>query len=74
MIDLIHLDFIRNALFAVFLCGIMGGIIGSYVVVNRIVFLAGGVAHASFGGIGLAYLLGTAVLPTTFVLLLWFLF
>jgi len=67
LIDLIHLDFIRNALFAVFLCGLLGGIIGSYVVVNRIVFLAGGVAHASFGGIGLAYLLGTAILPTTFV-------
>jgi len=65
--DLLQLDFIRNALFAVFLCGLMGGIIGSYVVVNRMVFLSGGVAHASFGGIGLAYLLGTAVLPTTFV-------
>lgn len=67
MIDLLQLDFIRNALSAVFLCGLMGGIIGSYVVVNRMVFLAGGVAHASFGGIGLAYLFGTAILPTTFV-------
>lgn len=67
MIDILQFEFIRNALITVFFCGLLGGIIGSYVMVNRMVFLAGGVAHASFGGIGLAYFLGMAVLPTTFV-------
>ncbi len=31
---------------------------GVYVVVKRIVFISGGIAHTSFGGIGLGYLLG----------------
>lgn len=34
------------------------GIVGVYVVVKRIVFISGGIAHASFGGIGLGYFLG----------------
>ena len=34
------------------------GIIGSLIVVNRMVFLAGGIAHTSYGGIGLAVYFG----------------
>jgi zinc transport system permease protein len=34
------------------------GVIGTLVVVNRIVFLAGGIAHAAYGGIGLAFFMG----------------
>jgi zinc transport system permease protein len=48
----------RNALLAGFLTSIACGIIGSFVVVNRIVFLSGGIAHAAYGGIGLAFFLG----------------
>ena len=40
------------------LASISCGIIGVYVVVKRIVFISGGIAHASFGGIGLGYYLG----------------
>ena len=48
----------RNALAAGVLVSIACGIIGTYVVINRIVFLSGGIAHAAYGGIGLGYLLG----------------
>jgi len=48
----------RNALLAVILAGIACGIVGVYIVVKRISFISGGIAHASFGGIGLGYLLG----------------
>lgn len=48
----------RNALAAGVLVSIACGIIGTYVVINRIVFLSGGIAHAAYGGIGLGYYLG----------------
>jgi len=51
-------DFMRNALFASLLVGIACGLIGTLVVLNRIVFLGGGIAHAAYGGIGLAYYFG----------------
>ncbi|MFO7728810.1 MAG: metal ABC transporter permease, partial [Desulfonatronovibrio sp.] len=47
------------------------GIIGSLVVINRIVFISGGIAHASYGGIGLAFFAGFApYLGATLVALL----
>ncbi|MBU0988571.1 MAG: metal ABC transporter permease, partial [Proteobacteria bacterium] len=58
MWEALQLDFMRNALFAGLLVSISCGIIGSLVVVNRIVFISGGIAHAAFGGIGLAFFLG----------------
>ncbi|MBS3749102.1 MAG: metal ABC transporter permease [Candidatus Thermoplasmatota archaeon] len=39
------------------LASIACGVIGSLIVVKRVVFLSGGIAHATFGGIGLAYYL-----------------
>lgn len=50
--------FMRNALLAGILVSITCGIIGTLVVLNRIVFLAGGIAHAAYGGIGLAFFFG----------------
>ena len=47
------------------LTSIICGIIGSLVVVNRIVFISAGTAHTSYGGIGLAFFLGWPVLETT---------
>ncbi len=55
---LLHYEFMRNALIAGVLIGISCGVVGSFVVVNRAVFLAGGIAHAAYGGIGLAFLFG----------------
>jgi len=51
-------DFMRNALYASLLVGIVCGLVGTLVVLNRIVFLGGGIAHAAYGGIGLAYYFG----------------
>ena len=56
--DIFSYTFLANALAAAVLSGISCGIIGSYVVCRRTVFLSGGVTHASFGGIGLAYFAG----------------
>lgn len=58
MFELLQYEFIRNAILAVLLASIACGIIGVYVVVKRIVFISGGIAHASFGGVGLGYFLG----------------
>lgn len=40
------------------LTSVLAGIIGTYIVSRRIVFISGGITHASFGGIGIAYFLG----------------
>jgi len=58
MIEAFQYGFMRNALAAGILVSIACGIIGTYIVTNRIVFLSGGIAHAAYGGIGLGYLLG----------------
>jgi len=56
--DLFAYEFLRNAVFASLLASIACGIIGSYVVVKKIGFISGGIAHTAFGGIGLGYYLG----------------
>jgi zinc transport system permease protein len=58
MLEALQYEFMRNALIAGLLAAVACGIIGVYVVVKRIVFISGGIAHASFGGIGLGYFLG----------------
>jgi zinc transport system permease protein len=58
MLSIFQYGFMRNALAAGLLVSIACGIIGTYVVINRIVFLSGGIAHAAYGGIGLGYYLG----------------
>jgi zinc transport system permease protein len=58
MLEILGYEFFRNALFAGLLASIACGIIGSYVVVKRMVALSGGISHAAFGGIGLGYFLG----------------
>jgi zinc transport system permease protein len=58
MAEALQMEFVRNALAAGALVSVVCGVIGTLVVVNRIVFLAGGIAHAAYGGIGLAFFLG----------------
>lgn len=58
MIELFSYSFFQNALIAAILAAISCGIIGSYIVSKRMVFISGGITHASFGGVGLGYLLG----------------
>lgn len=51
-------DFFQNAFWAAILASLTCGIIGTYVVARRLVFISGGITHASFGGLGIAYFLG----------------
>ncbi|MEM3506059.1 MAG: metal ABC transporter permease [Candidatus Bathyarchaeia archaeon] len=57
MIEILQYEFMRNALIAAFLVSLTCGIVGTYIVIKRIVFISGGISHAAFGGIGLGYLL-----------------
>lgn len=65
MLEALSFEFMRNALLAGILASIACGVIGTLVVVNRLVFLAGGVAHAAYGGVGIAFYFGLPVLPAT---------
>ena len=55
---LISQSFLQNALLAGLLASVGCGIMGTYVVVKRINFLAGGIAHSVLGGMGIAYFFG----------------
>ncbi len=57
-IQLLHYQFFMNAVYASILTSISCGIIGTYIVSKRIVFISGGITHASFGGIGMGYFFG----------------
>ncbi len=58
LIELFQYNFFLNAVGAALLASISCGIIGTYIVARRIVFISGGITHASFGGIGLAWYMG----------------
>lgn len=62
MIEALSFQFMQNALAAGILVSIACGIVGSLVVVNRMVFIAGGIAHGAYGGLGLALFLGISPL------------
>ncbi len=54
----LNYSFIQNALIAALLASIVTGIIGTIAIEKKLISMSGGIAHASFGGIGLGYLLG----------------
>ncbi|GHV15178.1 zinc ABC transporter permease [Bacteroidia bacterium] len=56
--DLLSYTFFQNALLGSLFACIACGIIGSYVVVRRLVFISGGITHASLGGIGMGFYFG----------------
>ncbi len=56
--EIFEYRFLGNAALACLLAGVACGIMGTYIVCRRLVFLSGGITHASFGGIGLAWYLG----------------
>ena len=55
--DIFKYTFFQNALLAAVLASILCGIIGSVITEKRLVMMSGGIAHSSFGGIGLGYFL-----------------
>lgn len=58
ILDALSYDFVRQALAAGLLASVLCGVVGTLVVVKRLVFLGAGISHASFGGLGLCYYLG----------------
>ena len=57
-IDLLQYRFIQHAILAALLMSVACGITGTYIVARRMVFISGGITHASFGGVGLGFFLG----------------
>ena len=55
---LFHYQFLRNALFSGILASVVCGIVGVIVIETKLVMMSGGIAHTSYGGVGLGYLLG----------------
>jgi zinc transport system permease protein len=55
--ELLTMPFVQRMLVAGLLASVACGVVGTFVVVRRIVFVSGGISHTAFGGIGLAYLL-----------------
>jgi len=51
-------EFIVKGLLGVIFASITAGLAGTYIVSRRMVFLSGGITHASFGGIGIGYFAG----------------
>lgn len=58
IMSLFEYTFFQNALMGCLLTSIACGIVGTYIVTRRLVFISGGITHASFGGIGLGVWLG----------------
>ena len=58
MMDLLQYTFIQHALIGSLLASIACGLVGTYIVTRRLVFISGGLTHASFGGIGLGLYTG----------------
>ena len=56
--ELLDYAFFRNALLGSLLASIACGMIGTYIVVRRLVFISGGITHASLGGLGIGLYLG----------------
>lgn len=56
--ELLQYTFFQHALIGSLLASIVCGLIGTYIVTRRLVFISGGLTHASFGGIGLGLYMG----------------
>lgn len=62
MIDVLGYAFVQNALWGALCTSVICGIIGTLVVTNRMVFVAGGIAHSVYGGVGIAAFFGLPIL------------
>lgn len=56
--DLLKYTFFQHALLGSLFTCIACGIVGTYIVSRRLVFISGGITHASFGGLGIGFYLG----------------
>ncbi len=58
LLQLFSYTFVQNAILAALLMSVACGITGTYIVSKRMVFISGGITHASFGGVGIGYFFG----------------
>ena len=65
--DMLAYPFMQNALLASLLASVACGVVGTYVIHNRLTFLAGGASHAAYGGIGIALYFRLPIMPCTIV-------
>ncbi len=56
--DLFKYQFLQNAFIAGILASVLAGVIGFIIVEKKMIMMSGGIAHASYGGVGLGYLIG----------------
>lgn len=64
MTSILDFDFMRRALVAAALVGLIAPLIGVFLVQRRLALLGDGMGHVALTGVGLAFLLGTAPIPT----------
>ena len=62
LFELLQYTFFQHALWGSLFASIACGIIGTYIVTRRLVFISGGITHASFGGIGIGLYTGMSPL------------
>jgi ABC-type Mn2+/Zn2+ transport system permease subunit len=67
MPEILSYTFMQRALLASVLIGTVSAVIGVYVVLRGLAFIGAGIAHASFGGVALGFLLGINPLLTAVV-------
>ena len=65
-ISMLSMPLVQNMFIATIVACVLCGMIGTYVVVKRMVSVTGGISHTMFGGIGLAYYLESVLLVSWF--------
>lgn len=65
MLEILNYTFFQNALLAAVLVSIACGAMGVLIMINRLFSMAGGITHAAFGGIGIAFYFSLPVLLST---------
>lgn len=56
--NILSYTFFQHALLGSLLASLLCGLVGTYIVTRRLVFISGGITHASFGGIGIGVYFG----------------
>lgn len=67
MMELLSYSFFQHALIGSLLASLLCGMVGTYIVTRRLVFISGGITHASFGGVGIGLYTGLSPLFTAAV-------
>jgi zinc transport system permease protein len=55
--EIFKYTFLQNAVYSAILASILCGIMGTIIIEKKLIMMSGGIAHTSFGGIGMGYLL-----------------